>query len=88
VKLVKESLFTHHLETIILFIANDSRSRAKQFSRELQKGLNGLKIFPYKYRRSFYYESDQIRDYVFKGYTIPYLIDEEKKIIETSEKSL
>ena len=37
---------------------------------------------PYKFRKSIYFEDDNIRDYIYKGYVIPYLIDtEEDKII-------
>ncbi|MGM0533206.1 MAG: type II toxin-antitoxin system RelE/ParE family toxin, partial [Campylobacterota bacterium] len=36
---------------------------------------------PYKFRQSYYYDSLNIRDFIFKGYTIPYLIDEDKGVI-------
>jgi len=81
VKLVKDDHFTHRLMQVVTYIAKDSKSRARQFSRDLQRGLDGLKTFPYKCRRSFYYENEQIRDYIFKGYTIPYYIDEENEKI-------
>jgi len=40
-----------------------------------------LDTFPYKYRQSYYYNDPQIRDLIFKGYTIPYLIDEKRDVI-------
>jgi len=81
VKLIKEVNFTRNLERIVLYIADDSKSRARTFSRNLQKQLNNLEYFPYKFRKSIYFENEHIRDYVFKGYTIPYLIDEENDVI-------
>ncbi len=36
---------------------------------------------PYKYRESFYYVNQNIRDMVFKGYTVPYLIDNDNNQI-------
>lgn len=36
---------------------------------------------PYKYRKSFYYDDINVRDMIFKGYTIPYLIDEKNNKI-------
>ena len=80
-KLIKEVNFTRNLERIVLYIADDSKSRARTFSRNLQKQLNNLEYFPYKFRKSIYFENEHIRDYVFKGYTIPYLIDEENDVI-------
>ena len=80
-KLIKEVNFTHNLERIVLYIADDSKSRARTFSRNLQKRLNNLENFPYKFRKSVYFDNEHIRDYVFKGYTIPYLIDKENDVI-------
>jgi len=81
VTLIKEVHFTRNLECIVLYIADDSKSRARTFSRNLQKQLNHLEYFPYKCRKSIYFDNEHIRDYVFKGYTIPYLIDEENDVI-------
>ena len=80
-KLIKEVNFTRNLERIVLYIADDSKSRARTFSRNLQKQLNHLENFPYKFRKSVYFDNEHIRDYIFKGYTIPYLIDEENDVI-------
>ncbi|SFV51727.1 hypothetical protein MNB_SV-3-884 [hydrothermal vent metagenome] len=30
---------------------------------------------PYKYRKSYYFSDDNIRDYIFKGYVIPYRVE-------------
>ncbi|MCF6205599.1 MAG: type II toxin-antitoxin system RelE/ParE family toxin [Sulfurovum sp.] len=80
-KLVKDDLFTRQLSSVILYIAKDSKSRARQFRSELQRGLETLIDFPYRCRRSIYYEDEAIRDYIFKGYTIPYLVDKEYDVI-------
>jgi hypothetical protein len=32
---------------------------------------------PLKYRKSIYFENETIRDFIFKGYCIPYLIEAE-----------
>ncbi|UCN01581.1 hypothetical protein LCX93_11680 [Sulfurimonas sp. SWIR-19] len=37
--------------------------------------------FPYKSRKFLYHDDENIRDYIFKGYTIPYLIDNNKNKI-------
>ena len=30
---------------------------------------------PHKFRKSIYFNDENIRDYIFKGYVIPYFID-------------
>jgi len=34
---------------------------------------------PYRFRQSQYYENPNVRDLIFKGYTIPYLIDNDNE---------
>lgn len=79
--IVYNSRFIRHFSHIWDYISDDNVPVANRLKKKLQRKLEQLKNFPYKYRSSFYYEDEQIRDYVFKGYTIPYLIDEQKNCI-------
>lgn len=36
---------------------------------------------PYKFRQSLYSEDENVRDLIFKGYTVPYLIDKNKEAV-------
>jgi len=36
---------------------------------------------PYKFRKSFYFDNEEIRDMIFKGYVIPYKIDKNRNEI-------
>jgi len=63
------------------YIAKDSIKKANQFKSGLRQHIQSLENFPYKYRQSYYYDHIDIRDLIFKGYTIPYLIDSEANII-------
>lgn len=76
-KIVKDIKFTKSLERIILYIADDSKTRAREFHTALRKNLRSIDNFPYKFRKSIYFNDEHIRDYIFMGYTIPYLIDKE-----------
>ncbi len=78
---IQDSFFTENLKDILRFIAKDSKQRAHDFNIALVKKLKNLPTHPYKFRKSFYHESIHVRDFVFKGYTIPYLIDETKQVI-------
>ena len=73
--------FSSSLKEILRFIASDSKSRAFTFNSGLFTCINNIPNMPYKYRKSLYHEDEQIRDCIFKGYTIPYIVDEEKKTI-------
>lgn len=78
---IQDNFFTENLKDILRFIAKDSKQRAHDFNIALIKKLKNLPTHPYKFRKSFYHESIHVRDFVFKGYTIPYLIDETKQVI-------
>ena len=79
--IVKKLKFEKNLKNLIYYIALDSKSRAKNFRKKLQKSIDSLDYMPYKCRQSYYYNSIEVRDLIIDGYTIPYLIDEEKSQI-------
>ncbi|NEW60227.1 type II toxin-antitoxin system RelE/ParE family toxin [Sulfurovum sp. bin170] len=71
----KGDKFDSKLDAVLDYIARDSLNRAIDFSVELEEKLNKLPHMPYKFRRSIYFDDENIRDCIFKGYVIPYLID-------------
>jgi len=80
-QIVYKKEFSQSLDATLDYIAIDSLNKALNFNRQLQKVINNIPNMPYKYRKSFYYDDENIRDMVFKGYTIPYLVDEDKDLI-------
>jgi plasmid stabilization system protein ParE len=78
-------LFKEQFIDIVLHIAKDKKSAAKDFKNTLNYSIDNLQNFPYKYRKSYYYKDETIRDMTFKGYTIIYRIDEAKELIEILE---
>jgi len=75
------STFRKNFGNIWDYISKDSVNRANSFKNQIKSKLNNLENSPYKYRKSFYYDDDNIRDCIYKGYTIPYLIDPNKNKI-------
>ena len=69
------------LKDILAYIAKDKKSAAVQFKKELRQKIQDLKDFPFMYRVSIYFEDEDIRDLMCKGYTIPYAVDLKNKII-------
>jgi len=80
-QIIREETYLLSLEIILDYIANDSINRAFDFLSKLDNKINNLVNMPYKCRASLYYKDDNIRDLIFKGYTIPYLIDSRKETI-------
>ena len=81
-EVVKKDTFDTQLDDVLDFIAEDSLNKAIEFMSELEDKLETLPYMPYKFRKSIYFEHDEIRDFIFKGYVIPYFIDKlESKIV-------
>ncbi len=66
------------LKVILLFIAKDSKDKAVNFKNQLDKKISDLVNFPYKFKQSRNHENEDVRDMIFKGYTITYLIENDK----------
>ena len=79
--IIKSKSFEIELENIVLYIAKDSKTRALKFQKVLIQNLNQLSNMPKKFRKSIYYDDINLRDYIYKGYTIPYLINQQKNEI-------
>ena len=71
-----QTKFNEYLLTLF-----DNKSNAKNFKNELIKKVNDLLNMPFKFWQSIYFEDENIRDLIFKGYTIVYKIDERQEII-------
>jgi plasmid stabilization system protein ParE len=80
-QIIYNPTFIDHFSDIWGYIAKDSRPSADRFRDGMEAKLKTLVNFPYKFRKSFYYNDENIRDYIFKGYTISYFIDMEKEQI-------
>lgn len=69
--------FEHELKIIFDFIAKDSLNRAREFRNELIAKIERTAQTPFICRKSINFNDESIRDLIFKGYVIPYLIDDE-----------
>jgi plasmid stabilization system protein ParE len=77
----KNSSFNDRLFSILKFIAINNPVNAKRFKRELDLKILDLKNMPFKYRQSIHHNDIHTRNLIFKGYIIPYLIDNDVIII-------
>ena len=84
-KIIETTLFTKQRDMIVFYIADDKKSAALEFAKQLKTSVNTLKKFPYKCRKSIYYEDKTIRDMTFKGYSVIYRVLESQNSIEILE---
>lgn len=72
-----EESFVDSLSLKLQFIAKDKPLAAKQFKDELIASCKNILPMPYKHRKSIYYDDENVRDMIFKGYVVIYMIEEE-----------
>lgn len=77
-QILRKKEYSTALKIILIFISKDSKNRAYNFKNQLDKQVNNLINFPYKFRQSNLHSDKNVRDMTFKGYSIIYLVEEEK----------
>ena len=78
----RDRKYTSNLFVILRYIAKDKVSASRNFKNALDKKINNLVNFPYKNRPSIYFDNEDIRDMIFKGYTVTYEINIQNNTIE------
>jgi len=80
-QIVRDAHFIVSLQNILDLIAQDSLDRAVDFYELLNHKIEELVHMPLKFRQSRFHSDPNIRDLIFKGYVIPYLIDNDTIVI-------
>ena len=81
-KIIRSRKFQINLLAILGHIAKDKASASRNFQKELDKSIRNIPNFPYKYKKSIYFNDNNIRDLIVKKYTINYEINLEDNTIE------
>jgi plasmid stabilization system protein ParE len=68
------STFSNDLADQIDYISKDKPNAARKFKSDIIKSIKGIPENPYRYRKSIYFEDNNIREIVFKGYKIVFRI--------------
>lgn len=79
--IIRTNRYIKELQNILNFISQDSIFQAKKFKNELDLKIDNIPNYPLIYRKSFLYDDENVRDLIFKGYVIPYLIDDDNILI-------
>jgi plasmid stabilization system protein ParE len=67
--------FLFELNSQVYYIAVDKPQAARKFKNDLIKNLKKDLKQPFLFKKSIYFNDENIRDYVFKGYTAVYYVD-------------
>ena len=81
-KVVLDTSFVKELETICDYIASNNPNNSYRFKDELLILLDSLKNMPFRFRKSQYYNNENIRELIFKGFSITYKIDKSENLIQ------
>lgn len=75
-KIKYEQTFFDRLNRQLTFIAKDKKSASIKLRNEIKTEIEALKDMPYRCRQSIFFEQDNIRDLVVRGYVVTYRINE------------
>jgi plasmid stabilization system protein ParE len=76
-----EAKFIERLNDQVRYISKDKPQAARKFKSDLIKKIRKDLKQPFHFKKSIYYKKENIRDYVFKGYTCVYEIDVDQDVI-------
>jgi mRNA-degrading endonuclease RelE of RelBE toxin-antitoxin system len=65
----------------VRYIYKDKPRAAFKFRKDFLKNIKKDLKHPFHFKRSRYFDDENIRDYVFKGYSVVYEIDVNQKVI-------
>lgn len=74
--------FSLKLNFQIEYIAKDKPKAARKFKTEVLLRINEIPKTPFANRKSIFFNRDDIRDLIFKGYVIVYKIDNKNNSID------
>lgn len=74
--------FRDKLNAQVDYIAKDKPAAARKFKNGLISKLKEIPAMPFKNRKSIFFDRDEIRDLVFKGYVTVYKVNQEVQEIE------
>jgi plasmid stabilization system protein ParE len=73
--------FLFELNDQVHYISKDKPAAARNFKSDLMRNIRKDLKNPFHFKKSRYYDDENIRDYVFKGYTSVYYIDVEQNCV-------
>jgi len=73
--------FGDKLNDQVNYIAQDKPGAARKFKSDIIKRIKEIPKMPYACRRSIFFDREDIRDLMFKGYIVVYKVDKDNGFI-------
>lgn len=74
-KIIIEDTFYSRLYNQVDYISLDSKRAAQRFKNDVLNQLKRIPRNPYQFRKSIFFDDIQVRDLIYKGYTITFRIN-------------
>lgn len=74
--------FREKLNAQVDYIAKDKPTAARRFKNDLIARIKEIPDMPFKHRKSIFFDREDVRDLVFKGYIAVYRVNQDLKEIE------
>ncbi len=74
--------FRNKLNSQVAYIAQDKPAAARKFKNDLILAISEIPAMPFRYRKSIFFDREDVRDLVFKGYIVIYKVNLKLKEIE------
>ncbi|RLA80462.1 MAG: type II toxin-antitoxin system RelE/ParE family toxin [Epsilonproteobacteria bacterium] len=73
--IIRDPQYLDQLDITLDYIAKDSLENALSLLDRIDYQISILDEMPLKFRKSFHFDDERIRDLIINGYTIPYFAD-------------
>ena len=73
--------FGDKLNDQVNYIAQDKPGAARKFKSDIIKRIKEIPKMPYACRKSIFFDREDIRDLMFKGYIVVYKVDKDNEFI-------
>lgn len=78
-KILTSSLYKKQLESILSLLEEESQGSSKNFKLYLDTVIINMQSKVQKYKKSIFFDNENIKDIENQGYIIPFFIDEQNK---------
>ena len=74
-RIIYKDSFVNRLGNQIEYIAQDKPVAARKFKKELFNNIKSIPKNPFRFRKSIYFNDNNIRDLIYKGYIVVFRIN-------------
>ena len=67
--------FRNKLNNQVDYIAKDKPSTARKFKNDILTEIKNISNMPYHNRKFIFFNNDEIREFIYKGYIVVYKVD-------------